>query len=275
MKKTLLLASFFLGGLFATNAQTTIWSDDFNDVDISDWTLIDADGDGFNWGDMFTVNNEQEQPVTPVSLISRSWQGSALTPDNWVISPAIDLSSTSGTITLKWKVMAAAATWSLENYSVYASTGNTQDDFLDSSVVFTEIYPGGTSGEQLERSLDLSSLEGQTIYIAFRHHDCTNQDFLSIDDVEVIETTASVDSALAGSFSVYPNPAKDVVNIANSISAEINTITIADINGRTVKQINVNGAVDSQINIAELNAGVYFVNISSSEGSLTKKIVKQ
>lgn len=82
---------------------------------------------------------------------------------------------------------------------------------------------------------------------------------------------ASVNNQLAGSFSVYPNPAKDVLNISNSIGAEITAVTVSDINGRTVKQF---GSV-SQINISDLNAGVYFVNISSNEGSLTKKVVKQ
>lgn len=96
-----------------------------------------------------------------------------------------------------------------------------------------------------------------------------------VDDFSVTTASASVDSALAGSFSVYPNPATDVLNISNSINAEINAITITDLNGRTVKQITANGSVDSQINISDLNAGVYFVNINSNEGSLTKKIIKK
>ena len=91
-----------------------------------------------------------------------------------------------------------------------------------------------------------------------------------IDNI-VVNTTLSRNSALAGSFSVYPNPVKDVLNISNSVGAEINSVIVSDINGRTVKQV---GAV-SQIDIADLNAGVYFVNINSNEGSLTKKIVKQ
>ena len=81
-----------------------------------------------------------------------------------------------------------------------------------------------------------------------------------------------MDSHLASSFSVYPNPVKDVLSISNSINAEINAVIVTDINGRTVKQFNSNV---SQINISDLNAGVYFVNINSNEGSTTKKIVKQ
>ncbi len=274
MKKTLLLASLFVGGLFTTNAQTTIWSDDFNDEDISDWTLIDADGDGLNWGDIPFVEDGSGNPSTAIGLVSRSWQGEPLTPDNWAISPAVDLTSASGTITLEWKVEAATnPLWNAEKYSVYVSTFDNIEDLGNSPISFTETYFG--NGEQQTKTLDLSSFAGETIYIAFRHYDCEDQDYIVIDDVIVTAATASVNSPLAGSFSVYPNPAKDVLNISNSISAEINSITIADINGRTIKQFDANGSVDSQINIGDLNAGVYFVNIHSNEGSLTKKIVKQ
>lgn len=85
------------------------------------------------------------------------------------------------------------------------------------------------------------------------------------------ESDANTENFSSSTFSVYPNPVKDVLNISNSMNAEINTVTVVDINGRTVKQF---GSV-SQINVSDLNAGVYFVNINSNEGSTTKKIVKQ
>lgn len=91
-------------------------------------------------------------------------------------------------------------------------------------------------------------------------------------DFTVNVVTASVDNHLAGSFSVYPNPTNDVLNIANTIGAELISVSVTDLNGRTVKQFN--SSVE-QINISDLNAGVYFVNINSTEGSLTKKIVKK
>lgn len=270
MKKTLLLASLFVGSVFTMNAQTTVWSEDFEAEDLSAWTLIDVDGDGFNWGDMFFVPDENEVPSTATGLVSRSWQGSPLTPNNWAISPAIDLTEVSGTIDLEWKVETAKnPLWNSEKYSVYVATSNDMADLEASAVSFTETYSG--NGNQQTKNLDLSSFAGQTIYIAFRHYDCTDMDYIVIDDLLITASTASIDTTLAGSFSVYPNPAKDVLNIANSIGAEINTVTVSDINGRTVKQF---GSV-SQINISDLNAGVYFVNISSNEGSLTKKVVKQ
>lgn len=274
MKKTLLLASLLVGSVFTMNAQTTIWSEDFDDLDISDWTLVDADGDTFNW-EIVAL----EAPITP-ALASYSYDNatfSALNPNNYAISPAISLSGVTGTVTLSWKAKGQDPSWNQETYSVYVATENTVAALLASSTTYTEnVANNGVGGVYYTKTLDIpASYLGQTIYIGFRHHSSSDMFAIHIDDVSVVAATASVDSALAGSFSVYPNPATDVLNISNSINAEINAITITDINGRTVKQIAINGSVDSQINISELNAGVYFVNINSNEGSLTKKIVKK
>jgi len=280
MKKSLLFASVLLGGVLTANAQTTVWSEDFNDDNISSqmlidqgWTFIDSDGDGYNFGDVFNISDSNGIPIFSTSaIVSRSWQGDPLTPDNWVISPAIDLTNASGVITLSWKVRAAAAAWSLENYSVYAANINLIMDLITSPITFTEVYPGGTTGNWLDRSLDLSSFAGQTVYFAFRHHDCTDQDFLAIDDIIITaDVFSSVDNHLNDSFSIYPNPVEDVLRISNTIGADILSVTITDINGRAVREF---GAIP-EINISDLNSGIYFVNINSSEGGLTKKIVKQ
>lgn len=97
-------------------------------------------------------------------------------------------------------------------------------------------------------------------------------------------TTAVATEALLGvnqlatinskKFNVYPNPANNFVTVSNEDNVAINKISITDINGRTVKSVDANGLSEAQINISELNAGVYFLNIDTNEGSATKKIVK-
>lgn len=74
-------------------------------------------------------------------------------------------------------------------------------------------------------------------------------------------------------FSVYPNPVNDNFTIQNGNNIAISGLTISDMNGRTVKTLNVN-AIENQINISDLNSGVYFLNITSDKGSATKKIIK-
>lgn len=74
------------------------------------------------------------------------------------------------------------------------------------------------------------------------------------------------------SFVIYPNPTKDLLNITNSNNFDIKNISVTDINGRVVK--NQSGDL-TQINVSDLNAGVYFVTIEAAEGKTTKKFIKQ
>lgn len=73
--------------------------------------------------------------------------------------------------------------------------------------------------------------------------------------------------------SVYPNPTNGIVNISNDSNA-LNSVDVLDLNGRTVKSIKLTGETSAQVNISDLSAGVYMMNISSDQGSVTKKIVK-
>lgn len=78
--------------------------------------------------------------------------------------------------------------------------------------------------------------------------------------------------AEAAKLSVYPNPASDVVNIAG---ADINKVTFADVNGRTVKSLNVNSS-QATIGVSDLSAGVYMMTIETADGaSTTKKLLKK
>lgn len=90
----------------------------------------------------------------------------------------------------------------------------------------------------------------------------SEEDPLSTQQLEIVET-----------FSIYPNPAKDVINVANSADA-IENVTITDMNGRVVKQV-VLGVNEGQINISDLSQGVYILNATSNGKSVTEKIVKQ
>ncbi len=75
-------------------------------------------------------------------------------------------------------------------------------------------------------------------------------------------------------FSVFPNPAKDFVNVS-STSSSINSIEISDLNGRVVKTVNAIDAANAQVNVADLSTGVYMMKIVSDKGTTTKKVIKE
>jgi hypothetical protein len=49
---------------------------------------------------------------------------------------------------------------------------------------------------------------------------------------------------------------------------------LVDINGRTVKSESFNNVTEIQVNISDLSAGMYFMNINTEMGTAIKKIVK-
>jgi hypothetical protein len=97
-----------------------------------------------------------------------------------------------------------------------------------------------------------------------------NSDIIGLDTFSVDRPLATNDF-FKGNFSVYPNPATTVLNIANRNNLEITSAQITDVNGRVVSQVN--GTV-AQINIADLTAGVYFLKVTSSQGVGTTRVVK-
>ena len=72
---------------------------------------------------------------------------------------------------------------------------------------------------------------------------------------------------------LYPNPSRDNINI---VTAETNNATMQIVNnlGQIVIQQNLTQNT-TQIDISGLQSGIYFVNIKTKDGLVTKKICKQ
>ncbi len=263
----LILFSFFT----VAPAQVALyWSDNFDDENISDWTLIDSDGDGENWKTI-QITDDDGNPAqiapTPV-LRSYSWYpGGPLSPDNWAISPAIDLSYSSSDVFLIWEVMAVDPDWDEEHYTVYVATEKNINAFLNSTVMYDEPSLDGVNA-LTQRSLDVTGFAGEpTVYVAFRHHGVTNQFTMEIDNVRVGSGLSSVDEfTLDNPSTVFPNPAKDIVNISLSevFDASKTTISLTNMVGQKVADFSNAG----EVNVGHLPTGMYIMTIT--DGNITE-----
>lgn len=83
----------------------------------------------------------------------------------------------------------------------------------------------------------------------------------------------------ASSFSIYPNPVNDVINVNLSFANQENiSINVLDITGKVVKTIyvgEVNGDRKLTIGLDELTSGIYFVELVTPEGKQVQKFVKK
>lgn len=85
-----------------------------------------------------------------------------------------------------------------------------------------------------------------------------------------VEMPLSVPENTSLSFKVYPNPASDVLNINHSYSDV--TFNLFTIDGKIIKGGNLE---NKQINISDLQSGIYLLQLSSDGKSEVKKIVKK
>lgn len=295
MKKTL-LSLLFLSSI-GLSAQTTIFEDSFETyanfaiTGVGSWTLTDVDLQttyGVTQSSVpvvfansgaamayIVMNNTATVPA-----LNATWAGHTglkcmaamasipVTPtaanNDYLTSPQVQLGTAGNT--LKFWAKAISATYP-EKFRVGVSTTGT------APANFTMITP--TAGVTptttwTEYTYNLDAYQGQNVYITIQ---CVSLDAfaLLIDDFKVTATTLKTSDFFKNNFTVYPNPANDVINVSNLGNLEITKASITDVNGRIVKEVN---SSFETINISDLNAGVYFLKINTLEGSGTTKIVK-
>jgi len=86
-----------------------------------------------------------------------------------------------------------------------------------------------------------------------------------------VEVPLSLNDNIISQIKLYPNPATDYFRISNIEKANV---VISDVTGKRIMSINdVTG--DSNINVSELNSGIYFVNIKNENSNETIKFVKK
>lgn len=91
------------------------------------------------------------------------------------------------------------------------------------------------------------------------------------------ETTSIVDNNTI-SYSIFPNPTSDVLNVQYTLATEGTvTMNVVDLTGRVVRNIvkENQGAFQAteQINIAGLNAGIYLLNVTANGNTTTQKFI--
>lgn len=270
MKKNLLFVSALVLGLGA-NAQTVVYQAS-DATAFGSWTAVDADQDTHNWGIYDLTGAGTSFDAQAEVAGSKSWDSTdgALTPDNWLVSPAIDLTGSTG-CTFTMGRAAFDVDFPAEKFSIYAVTAVDATAAITAFATATPLYTEtiATGDEWLTVSADLSSLDNTAnVFIAIRHYDCTDQNLFFVDDMTVQATGTNSLTENTISAKVYPNPANNVLNI--EAKSEISSVSILTMDGKVVSTQEANG-MTSVVNVAELTEGVYFYEIVAVDGSVLRK----
>jgi hypothetical protein len=98
-----------------------------------------------------------------------------------------------------------------------------------------------------------------------------------IDNIQIKgnSTTSINEVNLASNFLVQPNPTSGIFNVTSSnFNEKINEVSIVNLLGKEVYRSNsIDNNTNLNFDLSEFSNGIYFLQIKTNKGNLTKKIV--
>lgn len=90
----------------------------------------------------------------------------------------------------------------------------------------------------------------------------------------ITENLLGPDDQPLSSIVVYPNPTKDILNIL-SLKEPLERIEVYDLRGRLMELDVEDEVTTTSIDLTKLNTGVYFVEVFTASGTISKKVIKE
>ena len=239
---------------------------DFNDG-IMHMNTIDGDGDGYNW----EIRQNWGNTENPYSVTSASVDiyETPLFPENYLVTPyKLDCE----------QVVFHACVQDIahpdEHLGVAVST-TVGDDPEAFTIVWDVDMTAKQVGNWYQFNVDLRAYQGQDIYVAIVHYNCTNQFMVNVDDVLLVrqyDPTWSVSEETLTTCHIYPNPTSELLLVENNVTVdyyEIYTITGAIVMSKPI------GEKTFSVNVSELPVGTYLLKMTSEGLVQTKRFVKK
>ena len=157
-----------------------------------------------------------------------------------------------------------------------STTTNAVSSFKEAHSVSMEkfVNPNKADNIPATRYIDLSSYAGKDIYIAFRLVTSgTSRGMLLVDNMqflgENVYGTAVKEIKKINTY-IYPNPARDVVNVSSE--NEILSIEVYSALGQKVYENNSIHENEFSIPLQSMISGMYIVKINTTAGSAMEKV---
>ena len=223
------------------------WNNHF-DRELSCWSTVDADGDGFNWEyyhEGYGMNGVSSETIYYIDGDIQN-----LNPDNWIVSPMIELPQ-NGIYSLSWYIPRDVYDDYIgqQHYTVYVSTsGNSIDDFS------TQLFAENLLETDVHRNVSLQDYRGQSIHIAFRHHNTYSFIPLILADIKIDVHTQGIEEVSGKDISIYCE--NGCINVSAN-NQTVDEFFVYDLMGRMVFHSTHSGKT------SPLPGGVYFVKVGN------------
>ncbi len=149
-------------------------------------------------------------------------------------------------------------------------TGNALSSLMSGSTTNVNLL-SDMSSSNVEEFMDLKAV----VFV----QDMTTREILQSAWMDISPSPTSIDeNEVSATLNLFPNPSNGFVNL-EYISGKQGVVSISVMNtlGATVYSANgvSNGSLNKTIDLSNLTKGIYFVNVSSNNGTTTKKLIVQ
>jgi hypothetical protein len=247
-------------------AQTDLLSVDFQSGIPSNFTLVDNDGNTPNSALSEFINPwivyDDPDSLNNKVAASTSFFTVEDSADRWLITPPIQLGAFGNF--LNWKAKSHDPSFPDDYFVLLSTTGTNLSDFIDTLGAIEQENFEWTSREV---NLSTQGYNNQQVYIAFviRTFDGFK---LYLDDLKVRkEDPVNVFENELFSVNLFPNPFQTELIIQTD--EVIDFIRVFDTKGSLLLE-----SKSTSLDLAHLDKGNYFVQISSGSKFVTRKVVK-
>ena len=269
-----ILAGFALGGV----AQSLHY--DFEDGTLQGWITLDGDGDGHNWEP--SIGGMGHNSNGMVMAYSKDYAtGEPLTPNEYLVSPRLVLSEDWPVI--RFYACALDEIYPAEHFGVSISTTVNNDPLaftLLSEWTIAAKDAGNRQGNWYNYTVDLSAYTGQEVYVAIRHHYCSGQSAIFVDDIQIDGTIQQDGLVITPDILTFEEPwVPQTFTISNQTD---NVVTISSINvepddnvvllsyGGLPRTLQPNATMNVEVEVNGVGYkgyNTYHVNIATSIGN--------
>jgi len=261
------------GGAPSANATTpnisVISKTNFDDYTFNGWKGYSVTG-----AQVWTVDSTHGYSTPACGKMSGYLAGNLVNED-WFYSPPLDFTNYTN------PVFSFMSAYNYAGDPLVVKISTNYDGVSDPNTaswtdLAATLSPGGwaytPSGD-----IDISGYSGNNVRLAFKYtSSATAASTWEIDDLLITGVRlVGVQEINSNEFSIYPNPSQGIVNLKFS-NTEKKQIEVYSILGNSVySETTSKGSV--QLNLTDLNKGVYFIKISDQNGStlITKKMILQ
>jgi len=206
----------------------------------------------------------------PVSWFSSSSGGTALGTGLSFTTPSISSTTT---------YYAEADNGCVSNRVAAVATVNTPpvvdlgaDTVVNGSTFTIDAGPGTSylwSNGATTQTLQVNSTDSYCVTVT-DVNGCTGSDCIQVDLITSISENDN-----SSFFSLYPNPARDLLLVRFDNSLQSGTVELFEMQGKLISRIDIRNSQAITIDLSDYARGVYFVRVNAADRVVTKKLVRE